>query len=347
MVDKSTDGPKPADGISDAVRAAALAQLAKLSGAGVQFEGAPASPAGSEFGEAARALEAATQYQPGSPMQQQAANQNEQPAEVLSISEAVEEQERASARDAASQLLDELESLDGEAKSRMPGYAGLKSVLEAAAKSGTRASFNRDEVRKAIETAVAQASGAKAETPQEKVDRLWGEIDKNNKEITKTFEKLHEEGYIDDDTLKEYIGQRAHIDSIKDPQARIAAERAFQDKFQRPQLEKALQRAKSEGKDELVKDIENSIELLRKNEAKLLEQQQHLKQKPEIPVDTPSVQETSNPSAILPSSKTMEVVLPNTNQLAVTEANLPDGPNVSANTSQRRQRGPIDTSNPR
>ncbi len=102
------------------------------------------------------------------------------------------EEDRAGRDDSAAEadaLLSDIEQLPGEVKALLTAEI---NELKAARRNGNVPKDLVDRIRQAVEQAEAAAE-AKAETPEQTVQRLWGEVKRLNEESTKIFDEL--DGY--------------------------------------------------------------------------------------------------------------------------------------------------------
>ncbi len=200
MVDKPTTQDGNTKALEDAAKKAALGLLE-----GVVYNQDPITePSGLSAEEAA-----ALQYiydQSNSP---KVANNNT-PAEVIPL---VREESQDNLVDIGSvmQLIAMIDNCpDDNVQTELSDERKkLKDCIDAVTKGIKPPMINLAEISSKVTSAVAEAG--KAETPQQKVDRLWGEIKESNKKIDKAMEELEANGAITPEEKKrrEELKERA------------------------------------------------------------------------------------------------------------------------------------------
>jgi hypothetical protein len=137
------------------------------------------------------------------------------------------EEYRAGRDDSAAEadaLLSDIEQLPGEVKALLTAEI---NELKAARRNGNVPKDLVDRIRQAVEQAEAAAE-AKAETPEQTVQRLWGEVKRLNEEIKLDLEELHKRGLVDDEEYGKLKKERARLDQLdpSDPK-RMEGEKAY------------------------------------------------------------------------------------------------------------------------
>jgi len=224
MMTEESNSQASNDALSAAVRKQALAAIARPnqspSAASNPFADTPLPE---QFGEAATAYANPADLFPKAALPSLIAQYQSLDADGDDAPQSLEDfLTKLAVQSEASQLLGEIEKLDGDAKA---GLSDEIAALSAAAKSGKPAGISLDTVRTAIQTAKAEAAASKAETPQQKMDRLWSEIDTLNEKASERVNALplSDEDKAKHEELKQKVEEAKKIGDTE----RIKAQKAL------------------------------------------------------------------------------------------------------------------------
>lgn len=139
-----------------------------------------------------------------------------------------------------------------------------------------------------LDTAQTYAAGAgntspnQQLTPQQKAEKLWGEIKENNKKISANLEDLHKDKYISDEEYDKLKKERERLDKldINDPE-RLKAEKIYNDRVQKI-AEEAQKKAEGHGDDGNADKAKQTVGITEEQRKIFASVQETLEQKKEI-----------------------------------------------------------------
>lgn len=149
------------------------------------------------------------------------------------------------------EIIDELRSHIGASKS------GLETIIEDAKKVAHRVAH--------------EAAIAKSETPEQKIEKLWGEIKALDKKIDEAFDEF--EKYLTPEERDERKKLRKAVEAAETEEQRRATQKALQ-QYDKDHLDRIRERAVKAGDTETVTKVEEAIKTNEEKEKKLAKREE-------------------------------------------------------------------------